>query len=110
MRQPGERLVAQHLGQQRLRADWNATGRRNRRIAVAPTDVCSEVVAGHGPPCCCDHVTATPVGQPANSTRPARACSSASIAATSSPGSECRVAVRLPGTASQRGVQLASEE
>ena len=81
-------------------ASWNTSGRRNRRIAVAPTDVCSDVVAGHGPPCCCDQVTATPVGQPANSTRPALSCSTESTSATSSPGSECSVAVRLPGTAS----------
>ncbi|MBW3671955.1 MAG: hypothetical protein KY432_09845, partial [Acidobacteria bacterium] len=32
---------------------WNATGRRNRRMAVAPTEVCSGlVVAGYGPPWC----------------------------------------------------------
>ena len=52
-------------------APWYATGRRNRPIAAVPTDVLlSLVVAGHGPPCCMAGVTATPVGQPPNSTRP----------------------------------------
>ncbi|TXN30914.1 TetR/AcrR family transcriptional regulator [Lacisediminihabitans profunda] len=62
-------------------ASWYAIGRRKRRTAVAPTDVNCEVVDGHGPPWCCAQVTATPVGQPANSTRPAT-CSSRSITAT----------------------------
>ena len=45
-------------------ASWYATGRRNRRSAVTPTEVWIEVVDGHGPPCCCAQLTATPVGQP----------------------------------------------
>jgi hypothetical protein len=33
-------------------ASCHANGRRNRRIAVTPTDVCAEFVAGQGPPWC----------------------------------------------------------
>ena len=43
-------------------ADWNAIGRKKRRIELAPTEVCNELVAGHGPPWCCAQATETPVG------------------------------------------------
>jgi hypothetical protein len=35
---------------------------QNRRIEVAPTEVCTELVDGQGPPWCCAHETRTPVG------------------------------------------------
>ena len=60
-------------------------------MAVAPTEVCIEVVAGQGPPCCWDQVTATPVGQPPNSTRRPGA-SSAVSSRTSSPSAAWTVA------------------
>jgi len=64
-----------------------------RRIASVPTDVLQDAdVAGHGPPCCIASTTATPVGTPFQTTRPAfatsegsrvRACSrSASLASS----------------------------
>ena len=61
------------------------------------------VVAGQGPPWCIAHVTATPVGQPPNTTRPARAesrSSSTAVNSASPAGSTCRPAVRLAGTRS----------
>ena len=43
--------------------DWYVTGRSQRSIAAAPTDVAAlDVVEGHGPPCCIDQLTPTPVG------------------------------------------------
>ena len=54
----------------------SATGRMNRRIASVPTDVLQDAeVAGHGPPCCIASTTATPVGTPFQTTRPAFATS-----------------------------------
>jgi hypothetical protein len=42
-------------------------------MAPAPTDVeLADVVDGHGPPCCIDQLTPTPVGNPLTMTRPAR--------------------------------------
>ena len=50
------------------------TGRKKRSIAASPTEVVmGSVDDGQGPPCCCAAVTATPVGTPANSKRPAMA-------------------------------------
>ena len=68
-----------------------ATGRRKRRIAVIPTEVCAGAdVAGYGPPWCMPWVTATPVGKPSNTTRPARsAIRSVSVA------EQLRVLLRL---------------
>ncbi len=81
-------------------ASCQATGRRNRRIAVAPTDVCSAfVVDGYGPPCCIPWLTATPVGKPFQISRPAFSRSALASRSgrpvSSSPA--CTVAVRLPG-------------
>src|SRR5947209_2355613 len=43
-------------------------------MAAAPTEVyAGAVVAGHGPPWCWAQGTATPVGQPVNTTRPVAA-------------------------------------
>ena len=82
---------------------------RNRRIAVAPTDVCTDaVVAGQPPPWCCAQAIATPVGQPLK-TQPAGPRSSASASpATSSPGAWWIVPVRLPSSSRERRVELGS--
>ena len=90
-------------------ASWKVSGRRNRRMAVAPTEVCTEVVAGQGPPWCCDQVTATPVGQPPNSSRPTRGASSAVSSRTSSPSAAWMVPVRLPSTAASAVASSSAE-
>ena len=71
-RVPSGLLSCSSAGSTDSGASWKVSGRRNRRMAVAPTEVWTEVVAGQGPPWCCDQVTATPVGQPPNSIRPTR--------------------------------------
>src|SRR5262245_40990269 len=79
--------------------DWKVTGRSQRRIAVAPTEVWAElVVEGHGPPWDMAQETATPVGQPFQMTRPARSDSRASRRGrgNGSAGSPWTVAVSEP--------------
>jgi hypothetical protein len=49
-------------GSTSIGAFCHVTGRRKRRIAVVPTEVCCEFVDGHGPPWCCAQLTPTPVG------------------------------------------------
>lgn len=81
-------------------------------MAVAPTEVDVEVVAGYGPPWCWAGATATPVGQPLTRTRPASGVSAArSPAALPSASSVAiwRVAVRLPGSR-DRTVVISSSE
>src|SRR6201993_1900608 len=51
---------------------WKVTGRSQRSMAVPPTDVVGDVVAGYGPPWVMAGATATPVGQPPKTTRPAK--------------------------------------
>ncbi len=80
-------------------AFWKATGRRNRRIELVRTDVCCELVAGHGPPWFCASPTATPVGIPLKSTRPAIAISFSTNPGSSASDSSAvwMVAVNDPG-------------
>ncbi len=51
-RQPQRIPVPQLRGKHASGVFWYATGRSHRSIAVPPTDVDVEVVAGYGPPCC----------------------------------------------------------
>ena len=71
-------------------------------MAVPPTEVCAAwVVAGKGPPWCMARLTATPVGQPFQTSRPARSRSSRTSGSTAaaSSSSACMVAVRVPPSA-----------
>ncbi len=56
-------LHARSFGRRLAGRFWNTTGRRNRLMAVVPTEVCNAfVLAGYGPPWCIAGTTATPVG------------------------------------------------
>ena len=97
---PEAPLAAAHLAS----LDIQRTGRRNLNGAAVPTDVEAEaVVAGYGPPSCCEYVTLTPVGHSFQSIRPTRPVSSTTrSAAIDSSGSPWIDAVNSPSKDSAR--------
>ena len=83
-------------------------------LAALPGNLVGTVVAGHGPPWCWAATTATPVGQPLNTIRPATCSSTATTwrarsRSSAESVSRCTVPTRLPASAARTDTRSSTD-